>query len=84
MNCFFMVYALAGWIIDGRDKLNWSLEAPTVGVWVCLGMIAYCVLVMAYVRLRGGNLWHPLSVSSIAHIVIALLMTLSIFITVKL
>jgi len=84
MSCFYMVYALAGWIIDGRDKLNWSLEAPTVGVWVCAGMIIYCVLVLAYVRLRGGNMWHPLSVSSVAHILLSLILTLSIFVTVKL
>lgn len=84
MNCFYMVYSLAGWIIDGRDKLNWSLEAPTVGLWVCAGLLIYSVLVLAYVRWRGGNLWHPLSVSSIGHIVITLLLTLSIFITVRL
>ncbi|MFK7860851.1 MAG: hypothetical protein AB8B64_18685 [Granulosicoccus sp.] len=84
MNCFYMVYSLAGWIIDGRDMLNWSLEAPTVGLWVCAGMLSYCVLVLGYVRWRGGNMWHPLSVSSIAHIVIALLLTFSIFITVHL
>ncbi len=84
MNCFYMVYSLAGWIIDGRDKLNWSLEAPTVGLWVCVGMLLYCLLVLGYVRWRGGNFWHPLSVSSIAHIIISLLLTLSIFVTVKL
>ena len=84
MNCFYMVYSLAGWIIDGRDKLNWSLEAPTVGLWVCTGLLIYCALVLAYVRWRGGNLWHPLSVSSIGHIIITLLLTLSIFITVRL
>lgn len=82
MSCFYMVYSLAGWIIDGRDKLNWSLEAPTVGIWVCLGMLLYSVLVLAYVRLRGGNLKHPLSVSSIVHIVIAVMLTVSIFVCV--
>ncbi|MFK7996629.1 MAG: hypothetical protein AB8B87_21005 [Granulosicoccus sp.] len=82
MNCFYMVYSLAGLIIEGRDKLNWSLEAPTVGVWVCAGMVLYCALVLGFVRWRGGNLWHPLSVSSIAHIILALLLTLTIFVTV--
>ena len=84
MNCFYMVYSLAGWIIDGRDKRNWSLEAPTVAFWVCIGLLSYSVLVLAYVRWRGGSLWHPLSVSSIGHIVITVLLTLSIFITVRL
>lgn len=84
MNCFFMVYALAGWIIEGRDKLNWSLEAPTVGVWVCGGMLLFCGLVLLFTRWRGGGWWHPLSVSSFAHAIVAILLMLSVFITVKL
>ncbi|MFK8084078.1 MAG: hypothetical protein AB8B97_27660 [Granulosicoccus sp.] len=83
MNCFYMVYSLAGWVIDGRDKLNWSLEAPTVGIWVCAGMLLYCALVLGYVRWRGGSFWHPLSVSSVVHILIALSLTVSIFATVS-
>ncbi len=84
MNCFFMVYSLTGWIIDGRDKLNWSLEALTVGLWVAAGLIIFCVLVIVLTYWRGGHRWHPLVVSSVGHIVLALLLTLSIFITVKL
>lgn len=84
MNCFFMVYSLAGLIIEGRDKLNWSLEAPTVGVWVCIGMLCYCALVLVYTRWRGGGWWHPLCVSSIAHSLLAVILTLCIFVTVKL
>lgn len=84
MNCFFMVYALTGWIIDGRDKLNWSLEAVSVGVWVTVGMIIFCLLIILFTRLRGGSKWHPLVVSSAGHIIIALTLMLSIFITVKL
>ena len=84
MNCFYMVYSLTGWIISGRDKLNWSLEAEKVGVWVLVGVVVFCVLVCVYTFLRGGNRWHPLIVSSVGHIVIAVLLTLSIFITVRL
>ncbi len=84
MNGFFMVYSLTGWIISGRDKLNWSLEAETVGVWVLSGLFIFCVPVVAYTYWRGGNRWHPLVVSSVGHIIVALLLTLSIFITVRL
>ncbi len=84
MSCFFVVYAMAGWVIDGRDRLNWAVEAPTVSVWVALSMFAFGGLVIAYVRWRGGSWWHPLIVSSVGHIVLAVLMTLSVFITVKL
>jgi hypothetical protein len=84
MNCFYMVYSLTGWILSGRDKLNWSLEAETVGYWVSVGIVIYCVLVSAYTFLRGGTRWHPLVISSMGHVVIAVLLTISIFITVRL
>ena len=83
MNCFFLIYAVAGWMVDGRDKLNWSLEAPTVGLWVFLGMVIYSVLVLAYVRLRGGSWRHPLSISSFFHIILAVLLMVSIFVAIK-
>ncbi|MFK7855834.1 MAG: hypothetical protein AB8B79_17040 [Granulosicoccus sp.] len=84
MNCFFMVYSLVGWILEGRDKLNWSLEAESVAVWVCIGILVFCALVVLYTRIRGGRRWHPLIVSSVGHTVVALLLTLSVFITVRL
>ncbi|MDB4222438.1 hypothetical protein N9850_01610 [Granulosicoccus sp.] len=84
MNCFYMVYSLTGWILSGRDKLNWSLEAESVGFWVLVSIVIFCVLVTAYTLLRGGNRWHPLVISSIGHIVIAVLLTISILITVHL
>lgn len=84
MNCFFMVYSLVGWILEGRDKLNWSLEAESVAVWVCIGILVFCALVTLYTRWRGGRRWHPLIVSSVGHAVVALLLTLSVFITVRL
>ena len=84
LNCFYMVYSLTGWIISGRDKLNWSLEAEKVGYWVLAGVALFCVLVIAYTLLRGGNRWHPLIISSVGHIVIAILLTVSILITVHL
>ena len=84
MNCFYMVYSLTGWILSGRDRLNWSLEAEFVGFWVLVGIVIFCVLVSAYTLVRGGNRWHPLMISSIGHIVIAVLLTISILITVHL
>ncbi len=84
INCFYMVYSLTGWILDGRDKLNWAIEAPTVGIWVLVVTMGFSGLVLAYTRWRGGSWWHPLSVSSIGHVVLALLLTASILISVKL
>jgi len=84
ITCFYLVYALTGWILDGRDKLNWAIEAPEVGLWVCAGTIAFSLLVMAYTWFKGAKRTHPLNISSIAHIVIAVLLTASIFVTVRL
>lgn len=84
MNGFYMVYSLTGWVISGRDKLNWSLEALSVGLWVAGGLGVFCALIIAFTYWRGGRRWHPLIVSSVGHIVLALLLTLSIFITVRL
>ncbi|WP_157735776.1 hypothetical protein [Granulosicoccus antarcticus] len=84
MNCFYMVYSLTGWILDGRDRRNWSIEAPSVGIWVLVFILLFSGLVIAYTRWRGGSWWHPLSISSIGHVGLAILLTISVLITVKL
>lgn len=84
MNGFFMVYSLTGWILQGRDKLNWSLEAESVSLWVCGGMLGFGMLSVAYTWLCGGKRWHLLVLSSTAHVVVAMLLTLSVFVTVRL
>ena len=84
MNCFYMVYSLTGWILDGRDRRNWSIEALSVGVWVLVFIVLFSGLVIAYTRWRGGSWWHPLSISSFGHMALAILLTISVLITVKL
>ena len=78
VNGFLLVYALTGWFIDGRDKLNWSLEAGGVAYWVGLGVPVYGVLVVAWTRLMGGAWRHPLIVSSVLHALLALGLALSV------
>ena len=84
ISCFFLVYSLTGWIIEGRDKLNWALEAPGVAMWVGAGSLIYSFLVMAYTRWKGAERYHVLIISSWGHILLAVLLTVSVFITVKL
>ena len=81
---FFLVYALTGWILEGRDHLNWSLEAEKVAVYVGFATLAYCTVVALWVRLKGGARWHPLIVSSVGHVVLAALLVASIFVTTRL
>lgn len=84
MSAFFMVYALTGWILTGRDRLNWSLEAESVALWVGLSVLGYGLLTATYARWRGGERWHPLVVSGIGHGIVALLLMASVFITTRL
>jgi len=84
ISCFYLVYSLTGWIIEGRDKLNWALEAPGVALWVSAGIVIYCFLVLAYARFKGAERYHVLNVSSWGHMLLAVLLTVSVFITVKL
>jgi len=80
MTTFFLLYALTGWVLEGRHHVNWSIEAPLVAIWVGPGIIAYSVLVATLVKLRGGATRHPLMVSSLVHGLLALLLMLGIFV----
>jgi len=84
MNCFFIVYSLVGWILEGRDKFNWSLEAEEVALWVGAVIIAWSALQLLYARWKGLPAGHILRISSYGHIMIAVIMTLSVIITVRL
>jgi len=84
MSCFFLVYSLTGWIVEGRDKLLWSIEAPDVAMYTGAGIVAYCIVVLLYARWKGATRYHVLNVSSIGHILLAVLLSISVFVTVKL
>ncbi len=83
MTCFYLVYALTGWVIEGRDKFNWSLEATRVALWVGSGIVLYSVLVLLFVRYRGVGKKHILVYSSFLHIGFAILTTVSVFVCVR-
>jgi len=82
MSTFFLLYALTGWVLEGRHHVNWSIEAPAVALWVGPGIIGYCALVAALVWLRGGAVRHPLMISSLVHALLALLLMSGIFLAV--
>ena len=83
MTCFYLVYALTGWVIEGRDKLNWSIEAVGVAFWVGSGIVLFSLLVLLLARYKGVGLRHILVYSSFMHIAVAVLLTLSIYIAVR-
>ena len=83
MSCFFLVYALTGLIVDGRDKLLWSIEALDVAVYTGAGIVAYSIVVMLYARWKGATRYHVLNISSIGHIVLSIVLVICVFVTVK-
>lgn len=83
MTCFYLVYALTGWVIEGRHKLNWSIEAEGVAFWVGSGIVFYSLLVLLLARYKGVGRRHILVYSSIMHIAFAVLLTLSIHIAIR-
>ncbi len=80
MTGFYLVYALVGLVIDGPNKLKWSEEALQVGVLNVMIIVLINGLVMAYAFFNRLRLSHLLWVSPIVHILIALLLTLLIWI----
>lgn len=83
MSCFFTVYALTGWLLEGRDKITWSIESPEVALWVGAGMLLYSALVTAFTFLRGGSRRHPLVLSSLFHTVLSVLLVVSVLLCVR-
>ena len=83
MNAFFLVYALMGLILEGRNLLNWSIEAGPNAPWVCAAVVGYSILAAAFARLRGAGAGHPLVISSLVHSVLAVALTALILATVR-
>ncbi len=84
MSGFYMVYALTGLILEGRDKVNWSIEAINVANSVGGGIALYSLFVMGFAYLRKLGTFHILMVSGLGHLVLALILTAVVYIIVLL
>ncbi len=84
MNSFYLVYALLGLLLEGRDLLNWSIEAAPNAPWVCAVILGYCALTALFAIARGARFGHALVVSSLIHAALALALTVLILATVRL
>ena len=83
MTGFYLVYALVGLVIEGQDKIKWSDEALRVSLLVTTIIVAINVLVMLYALYHRLRLTHLLWLSPIAHICIAILLTLMIAVIMR-
>lgn len=84
MSGFYLVYSLTGLILEGKAKLNWSLEALEVSAWVGGGIAIYSLCVMAYAFFKRLGKFHLLTVSAVTHLFLALILTAIVYIIVKL
>ena len=84
MTGFYLVYSLTGLILEGNAKLNWSLEALEVSYWVGGGIALYSLCVIAFAIFRKLGKFHLLTVSSVIHLLLALILTAVVYIIVKL
>ena len=78
MNGFFVVYTITGWLVSGQYRINWAIEASGVALYVGAGMVGFCLLVLALLKLRGLPWTHPLGISSLVHGALALLLAATI------
>lgn len=84
MTGFYLVYSLTGLILEGKSKLNWSLEATEVANWVGGGIAVYSLCVMAFALFKKLGRYHLLMVSAFGHLFLALILTAIVYIIVKL
>lgn len=84
MTGFYLVYSLTGLILEGKSKLNWSLEALDVANMVGGSIAAYSICVMALALFKKLGKYHILMVSAVGHLVLALILTAIVYIIVKL
>lgn len=73
---FYLVYSVVGLFLDGRDKVQWSVEAWDVSTLTAATIIIYSALVLLLVRVKDPSFVHKLAISSYIHIVLALGFTL--------
>ncbi len=72
LSSFFFIYAVVGLIIDGRDKVQWAVEAWDVSLMTAAMIIGFSVLVLILVVVRKLGLKNILTLSSIFHITLAI------------
>ena len=84
MSGFFLVYSLTGLILEGKDRLNWSLEALDVALWVGGGITLYSLAVILFAVFKKLGRLHILWISGALHLLLALILTAVVYIIVKL
>lgn len=75
-NAFLLVYALLGAVLEGQQKQRWISEAVGVSLYTAGGVITFCALLFAGLRLAGRPTRHPLVVVNLVQIAVAVLLVM--------
>lgn len=82
LNGFFLIYALVGLFLEGKEHLYWSGEALEVSLWMCLIMLAYSLFLYAIARLRRLPGWCLINIAAVGHAGLAIVLLLIVKATV--
>ena len=77
-NGFLLVYFLLGMVLEDKQFLLWVEEARLAGLYVCLAIWGFSLLVLTGIKLLGLDWRRPLAVVSFVQIAIAGVMYLFI------
>ena len=77
-NAFLLVYVLLGAVLEAEQKQRWVAEAVEVSFYTAGGVVAFCLLLFAGMRLAGRPTRHPLVLVNLVQIVLALAFLLAV------
>lgn len=77
-NGFLLVYFLLGMVLEDKQLLAWVEEARIAGLYVCLAVWGFSLLVLVGIKLLGLSWRRPLAVVSWVQISIASILYVSI------
>ena len=70
-NAFLLVYALLGAVLEAEQKQRWVAEAVEVAVYTAGGVVVFCALLYALLRLARWPARHPLVLANLVQIALA-------------
>ncbi|MDH3715966.1 MAG: hypothetical protein OET44_19205 [Gammaproteobacteria bacterium] len=77
-NSFLLVYALLGAVLDAQQKQLWISEAIEVASYTAGGVMAFCALLYAALRLARWPSRHPMVLANLVQIAIAAVLLLTV------
>ena len=77
-NAFLLVYMLLGAVLEAQQKQRWIAEAIEVAWYTAGGVVAFCALLYAILRLARWPSRHPMVLANLVQITIAVVLLLAI------